>query len=79
MTRTGVQLESDGMSGAASWRCFSSPQESKMEHRRKPFCCSSQVAKYDADDYDEVIKELKAHFTPLKNLDYETFTFSQMS
>ena len=33
----------------------------------------------DADDYDEVIKKLKAHFTPLKNLDYETFTFSQMS
>ena len=33
----------------------------------------------DADDYDEVIKKLKAHFTPLKNLDYETFAFSQMS
>ena len=33
----------------------------------------------DADDYDEVIKKLKAHFTPLKNIDYETFVFSQMS
>ena len=38
----------------------------------------STLEENENDDYDEIKKKLKDHFAPLKNTDYEAFTFSRM-
>lgn len=38
----------------------------------------STLDEKESDTYENVCDKLKAHFAPLKNLDYETFAFSQI-